>query len=178
MSTTVFHAYRRWILGGRASRKYACFQIFYLPLPPTSVSPLDHQLGRIPTVTVYKVIQRKFHLTMSAWPPQIHLICLDGEALTRCHRVLAFRSTGGMFTRRSTLGWGTSSTTGPCVASQQQQSGPQCCQGLRAPHEMCKASRLPSRSLRLQFLLLLEATSATGCLGAKVYSNTPTGGQD
>lgn len=138
----------------------------------------DHHLGRIPTVTVYKVIQRKFHLTMSAWPPQIHLIGLDGEALTRCHRVLAFRSAGGMFTWRSTLAGTLPAPWAHGIASQQQQSGPQCCHGLREPHEMCKASRLPSRSLRLQFLLLLEATSATGCLGAKVYSNTPTGGQD
>lgn len=73
-------------------------------------------------MTVYKVIQRKFHLTMSAWPPQIHLIGLDGEALTRCHRVLAFRSAGGMFTWRSTLAGTLPAPWAHGIASQQQQS--------------------------------------------------------
>lgn len=179
----------------RVGRIY--FQIFWPTFTPhlyfTSIQisskqakkeHFDHSLGRIPTATVYKENQHKFHLNVLQWPPKNHLSYVE-EAAEQFLWILAFRSFRGMFIRRITLlggsqhpGLKASILTGNSAAtrvwSQALWNLMKCLRTLLAHISLF----LTLSHLRLHLLPLLEATSVADALGAKVYSNTPMGQQD
>lgn len=88
----------RLILGLRVGRTHVYFHTCWLIRPPPPallhLSPdlskitrrkqhFDHQLGRLPTVAVYKENPHKFYLHVLHSPPEIHHTYLKGEALTQ-----------------------------------------------------------------------------------------------
>lgn len=145
----------------------------------------DHSLGRIPTATVYKENQHKFHLNVLKWPPKNHLSYLKEDTAEQFLWILAFRSFRSMFTRHITLlggsqhpGLKASILTGNSAAtrvwSQALWNLIKCLRTLLAHISLF----LTLCHLRIHLLPLLEATSVADALGAKVYSNTAMGQQD
>lgn len=99
----------------------------------------DHQLGRRPTVAVYKENQHKFYLHVFHWPPGIHHTYLKGAALEQLV-LLAFRTIqeriyrAPQFAESPPLAWLRDQF------SRATQWAPKCCHGSTEPHESFKHS--------------------------------------